>query len=254
MQTRSRVTRLSRGNQPGWRALAIMQAFRPAAIWDPFIGVALNGTDVSALAHQLGVRPWGPVVNVGNANSAQQPLYTGAPAYNGSPSIEFTAATSDNLFAAAAPIIGNKPATFVTAQRFNTAAATGFMFTNTDGASGVGLGISGAGGNRDCTAFAVASRTDSAVSAAVPEVWLVRDYGDGAPPTTFLVNGSPVAISNPAANRAPAGATSRVEIGGSGVLASFANVDWLVGAIYQFALNDGPAQLVSQAIMKRVGI
>src|SRR5262249_11014836 len=101
-------------------------AYGLAGLWDAALGISLNGNDVSAIASQVAGG-----VDLPQATGANQPLYVGAPTYNGQPSIQFTAANADRL-EASANIIAANPATFVLVMRDRTSATQGFFFGNSN--------------------------------------------------------------------------------------------------------------------------
>lgn len=86
------------------------RAQNPTALWLTWKSViTLNGADVSAMTDVLGNH------NLAQGTAGNQPLFTGAPAYAGHPSIQFTAANNDQLMKLSVDVAGTGPVTVVTA-------------------------------------------------------------------------------------------------------------------------------------------
>ncbi len=233
----------ARGNITRFAASGIACAFdtaRPATI-------TLNGNNASAFASYVGA------VTLGQGTGAAQPLAVGTTKYGEFPSLQFTAASSQNMGSVSTNLIAGNPCTFVSVQRARAApVGAGFFFTNSDGANGLVLSLQTT--SRNFVANGVANRTDASFSTTLPEVWVGRDYGTGSPVATLWVNGAPVAITNNSAARSAATAGSAVEFGGSALAASFADVDMCFGAIFTTAVDDGIVTRISKALAARAGV
>lgn len=258
-QLQTRSSRSTRGNKGGHKATELLAAFRAACIYDPAVAfITLNGADVSNIADAKMAypRPW-PVqsFDLPQAAAGNQPLYTGAPAYNGSPSIQFTAANADRL-QANFNIIGALPSTMIIAGRLRTGAVSQYLLSNTNNTATAGwaLGVSGGGTSRDAVAVGVSAKTDGAMSTAVPEVWVARDWMAASPVTQLWVNGTQVALAGAAAVRTTPGATPRLVLGA--LVDAVLNGDWdfLLAAIFQTTLADSVAQVLSSVIQAKVGV
>jgi len=100
------------------------KSFRPKAIYDPSIGITLNGSDVSAWADISGNGN-----NVSQATAALQPVYTAQNlsfgSFLGMPSVDFHKANSEYLFGSSIPLCtlltgSDKPFTVITVLKRNT--------------------------------------------------------------------------------------------------------------------------------------
>lgn len=236
-------------------AVTLFYAHGLAAVYDSSKGITLNGTDVSAIADQV---PWLPLsapvaYDLSQGTAANQPLYTGAPTYNGRPSIQYVAANADRLFLANTNLIADNPCTFVAVQRLRVlGGAQSYFFGN--GTGGTGIGFGEAAGGRNAIVAGVTNRIDGVISTTAAEVWIGTDSGSGVPAATLMINGVDQAITNSGANRVDAGATAEIEIGaylGGGLNA---DVDDLFKVIFITSIPDSVKIRISHAYGATYGV
>lgn len=221
-------------------------AYSVAAVWDAALGITLNGNDVSAIASQVA-----GAADLPQATAANQPLYIGAPAYNGNPSIQFTAANGDRL-QANINIIGAAQATYIAVIRAR-AAVDQFWLSNVNNTATAGwaFGSRTAGTLRDTVAVGVSARTAGVIGTTQPEVWVGRDYAAASPVTALSVNNVPMVVTAAAAVRTTPGATPRLVLGSLVDAVLPADIDFLYAAIATVAVDDSVVTRLSHALMAR---
>lgn len=253
-QTKVRAPDMARCYKSGADLLPFAKTWRPSGLWDAALGITLNANDVSQIDHQRGSRPWQSVpIHLIQPAGANQPLYIGAPIYNGQPSIQFTAANADRLMLTATDLIGAGFVTMFCVSRMRTNVSDQNIFGNsTNGTAGLFFRANSAG-NRDWEAGAVAARVDGAYSTALAEIWTGVDFS-GLSPALLYANGNPVTISNPNAIHVAPGGTGAVYIGALANGAVPSDVDWMFGAIYVFALNKNIITRLTKAAKVRFGV
>lgn len=236
-----------RGNTRRFSAYGIL------ALWDASMGVTLNGTDVSALASQVG-----GAIDLAQATGARQPLYTGAPTYNGQPSIRFTAANGDNLFRNATSIwTGGAGSFFIT-----TAVPLGingtFLICDTDGATnGFDLktvGASSPWARQFDSIPGHAHLTGSIIDDG--EVYTMLGTLSSSPASAHLyLNGTDVAISNPTDGTFNDTNASSVMLLGAVTSAGVgaANMDFLEAAVFDFVIPPSVVDRMAKASAARFG-
>lgn len=225
-----------------------------AALWDTQVAssVILNGADVSGLLDLSGAGN-----DLTQATAANQPLYTGAPSYNGWPSIQYTAANVDTLFRANTNLKSTLPCTIVSVQRLSagTAGAKGIL-CNEPASTGLGvaLGRNGSDNARSWHDAAAAFRSDGVASLIAPEVWVGRVIHASTTPILW-VNGTNQPLTNGLITPTDPGASAALTIGAffSGN-ASANNMDHLLGAWFQSFIPDALALSLTQRLMTRLGI
>lgn len=227
------------------------------ALWDAALGVTLNGADVSALADQV---PWLPLsapvaYDLSQATGANQPLYTGAPAYNGQPSIQFSFANTDNLTKLNNNFFGAGAWSVVSVQRMrNTTAGQQIIWESRNaGFTGGSMGIV-----TSVPSYRVQDLTPGGVNhdggtpgTTAPEVTIFMQ-GAGAVPTA-LVNGAAVALSAGAGGQADPGGAAMFSIGSTGGGLS-SDQDFLFNCLFTTAVPNGVAVRLSHALGARFGV
>lgn len=239
---RGRMMRRSLGYRRIGNPDHIKVAYAFAGQWDAALGVTLNGNDVSALASQVA-----GAIDLVQAAGANQPLYVGAPAYNGNPSIQFTGANVDRLEKTATNIIGTGPLSMFLVCLERTAGTTQVFFGNDTNASG--MEFANITGNRAVIAVAAANLTDGAITTTLPETWALSDPADGVTPGSFLVNSAKVLTPTTIHLSPGAGGSMIIGARQGGIVP--ADIDFCWGAITVGALGDSLLQRLSHALQAR---
>lgn len=237
----------------GYRALDICRFFGAAAAWDAALGVTLNVADISALADQTSnwPRPWDPIAyDVSQGTGANQPLYIGATAYNGQPSIQFTAANSDSLSRAATNLFATLQGSVVSVQKFRAPGGDQALLLNGAGADfSAGLTLYASG----TTYFAnngAASRSSAGLSSNL-EVWSFAQPNGAAP--TWLINGVALTLAGAmTALQDPTGAASIML--GRTVSGRQADIDLCFLGIFQTGIPNSVLVRISHALGARFGV
>ena len=215
-----------------------------AAMWDTQTStVTLNGADVS----QINFLSAG-AIHLVQATGANQPLYTGAPAYNGWPSVAFTAANSDQL-ARVNTNLAAGDVTIITAQRVRTSGTTFIAFNGDALTTGVAIGQ--LGGLRAANQTNVTNHSDAAISTAAAEVWVARFLAANSVPTLW-VNGVNVALGGAASVKLATTGAATLAVGTAG--AFFIDMDWMFGAVFQSSIPDALATSITNRLKARLGL
>jgi hypothetical protein len=258
-QVRGRVPAFRRFACAGRHALRLSKAFRATGIWDASLGITLNGTDVSALAHQPGPRPWlatGPL-DLTQPSGANQPLYTGAPTYGmqPNPSIQYSDATGDELYRTNTNVTNTHDNTLLSVQKLTgTADPQGGVLCNepVSTAAGIGLAIASGATSRAWHDAATAFRGDGVPSlVAPPEVWIGRRRV-GVDMPVLLVDGVNQPLAGGPQPQTDPGAAADLIIGSffHGTVHHI-SMDWLFAAWWQQYMPDTVAARLTAALRAR---
>jgi len=248
----TRSTLATRGNKGGFEALELICNTGFSAVWDAALDVTLNGTDVSALgvAKMHYPRSELPVaMNVSQGTAGNQPLYTGAPAYNGSPTIQFTAANNDELDRANTDLAGTGPITMIFAAKMTV---NGSIFANT---VGLGSGFTLRTDNRSFQGLGGGARTfavNGALDTTTPHVVLFAVDAQQQNAYCFIDNVAQVLTISGTIAAAP-GATASVRIGSIiGTLS--VSMDYIFGCWAKRYLPQSIGYRICNTLMRRAGI
>lgn len=220
------------------------------ALWDATVpsSVTLNATDVSGLASLV---PGGD--DLTQAVGANQPLYVGAPTYNGQPSIQFVRANSDGLTKTNTQVINTNPFTYYSVHRIRAIAGGAYnsILGNGEAPNGADLNLNPAAGFRDLLFVSNSEHTMGAPSTTTPEVWLISSNGPSSGVVNGYVNGVPQTMSTQA-GLYTAGPNPLLYIG-SNLMAATVDMDWLKGGIFTSAVPATVAVRLSKAAGAQFG-
>lgn len=223
--------------------------FGLVGLWDTRrrASITLNGTDVANLASLV---PGG--LDLPQATPANQPLYTGAPAFNGWPSIQFVATNGDTLVKTGTNPIGAGPYSLVLLHHVrNTATCTLFSTINNAGTGGVLVQVTSA--LRGVTKVGAGGQLATGTpSTTVPEVWIIT-MAAGAEPTLSVNAATPVTGGTNPGITDPGGA-GNLSIGSAIPFAQNADEDFLCAALFANVLTISAQVRISHALGPAAGI
>ncbi len=219
-------------------------------MWDAALGVTLNGTDVSALASQVP-----GAVDLLQATAANQPLYTGAPTYNGQPSVQFVLANADSLLAANIDLIGTGAHTYMSAHRVRAIAAGVYngIMGNARAGAGSSLNAETTTGLRNLLFVGNSDHAMGSTPTTVPEMWSIGSGGSGSGIVIGMVYGVAQSMSSQLGSWAAPGATGSVFLGASPATGG-SDMDWLFGALFTTLLPNAVAIRIHKAGCARLGL
>jgi hypothetical protein len=238
----------------GYHAERLCVAFGASAIWNTMDAwsIVLNGSDVSAIVDATSAWPRpvdATVYTLTQATPANQPLGTGAPAYNGWPSIQYVRANADRL-ARANTNLAASDITIISVQRLADT-TTSYFVSNVDGGGTTGLALGVSAALRDVVDANAGNHNGGTPSVAVPEVWIAREVFGQSP--TLLVNGVSVALTG-AATRIATTAAATFTIGSLAGAGFPQSMDDMFKSVFLTSIPDSVAIRISHALGAAAGI
>lgn len=230
-----------------------MAALRADFFHDSTLDVTLNGTDVSGLGDQhvrwprrYNMTAW----DLSQGTGANQPLSTGAPAYGGYGSIQFTAANLDRLFRATTLFLQTNDATLFTVQK-SGGAGQSIMGNINAFSSGLDLEYGGAA-FIDARPFPAGDNNFSLLDTTKIQAVVVRTRFNRIP--DMSVDGSVFAVAGaPAARTTAVSGAAPLTLGSASGANQCMTMDWTFGGGFSYELPANYGYLIARAALRRYG-